>query len=183
METARQTPHLAQGVWAIIGGLLIIVSFFLPSIPAVNTGSAPISPNSGQTLVSAWSYIIPFFQPGNSFNYATNTNGGGEPHIFAGLLSAAPMILAAIIVILGVWALFRRPGAIRSALLYTAVTLVALSLFTYTDTVFLNLSITSSELAHMPGTQLLFLGSFVFKVGGFVSIVAAFLTWQSGRKA
>lgn len=177
----NDTPHRAQGAWAMIGGLLMVVSYFLPS--SLTNGGAN-SQSSSPATVSAWSNIVPFFQSGTAFNYRTNSYGPIQPHVFVGLLIAMPLIMSVIIVILGVWALITRPGATRSALLGAAVTVVVFAMFTSLGNLYSSdLLSGATAFSQIPGASLVFLGLLTFQVGGFVSLVAAFLALQGGRKA
>lgn len=183
MASETQTPYRAQGIFAVVGGLLAVISFFLPSSVSVTSGTTPPYTAGDYTLVSAWSYITPYFQPSSAFNYQTNSTGTSEVHIFSGLLAAMPLIIAVIILILGIWALFKRPGPVRRAVFSAAAVVETFSLLNPFNSNYVNAAFLQGNAAQLSGIPLLSLGSFAFLVGCFIIFAAAFLGWQGGKSA
>lgn len=180
-EADRQAPNRGQGLLGVFGGGLVIASYFLPSYLTANPSATPPYSSSDYMLTSMWSNISPALIGERGFDPQTNTYVTGQPHIFTLLLSTTPMLMAAIILALGVWALFQRSGPTRSALSSAAAVVMAFSLVGALNSGAVNPYAGVSALFQVG--PLLSLGSVIFVLGVFISLVSAFLLWQQRQFA
>lgn len=126
-------------------------------------------------MVSVWDNIRQTLVGGAiAFDPVSGTDVASPSHVFLAVMDAFPLIMAALILVLGVWALFSGPGRVRGALLMAAAAIVAVSLL--------------GSVANSSGAQFGFvgpqgqdtpplasLGGVIFVCGAFFAITAAFL--------
>lgn len=132
----KQVPWATDKVYAalsVVGGAVMIASFFLPwqigtKVPSVN------GPNNFAVL-SIWDNIsrVAFGGGSASFDPATGSTMSQSSAIVPALVMSVPMILAAIIVVLGIWALLRQSGPVRAGLYFAAATLATLTSLQYIE--------------------------------------------------
>lgn len=174
METESRNPQRAHGLLGVIGGGVIIASYFLPSFISINPDAAPPYSNSDYVLVSGWDNIYQTLFGSYSYDQSSSSMVNFQGHVFSGLLSLVPIIMAVLILVLGIWAIFKQPGSLRSAITYAAVVIIAISLFGSINIGVNNYYGYNGNIITQ-NLPLLSLGSFVFFCGAFIAIVSAFL--------
>ncbi len=167
-----QNPNKTYGVLGVLGGALIITSYFLPSYLTVNQEATPPYSSSDYQMASSWNNIYPALFGTTGYDQQTGNYATSQPHIFTILVSAVPMIMAALLLILGVWAIFKRPGPARSAFYSAAALIVALSLVSALNYETSSYAFSANLYINSP---LLSLGSAVFLLGAFITLVSAFI--------
>lgn len=177
-EVDTRTPNRAHGLFAVLGAGLIIAGYFLPSYLITNPqATLPFSPSDYQ-LISFWDGIYATLGGGTTFNPQTNGYVATQPHIFQFIVGLAPIIMAAVILILGVWAFFRGPGSGRRAVFWAALVIVALPLI---STIPGALTLNYGDAGNIPQMgSLIALGSATALLGVFLALVSGFLVWRHG---
>lgn len=117
-STEGAPPNRLYALLSIIGGGLMIGSFFLPDYMGLtgDIGAPSVA------IISMWEVV---YRVGSGTTPHTPSNQG-QPHLIAAILVGLPMILGALIVVLGVWSLVRRSGALRAGFFGAAVGLAVL---------------------------------------------------------
>lgn len=175
-QTDIKAPSRAQGLLSILGGALIIVSYFLPTYFTVSSDAPPPYSPADYTMLSSWNNIYPGLFGSTAFDSQANAFVTSGPHYFTIFIAMAPIILAALILVLGIWAFFKRPSSSRSAVFSTAVVILALSSVNTLDIGAANPYAFAGNIGQA-GPQLS-LGSSVLLLGLFITLVSAFLAWQ-----
>jgi hypothetical protein len=117
------------GLLSVIGGGITVASFFLPW----QIGQKVVSSSKPDNLAvqSIWDNIsrTAFGSP-----YADRGTGGtatSTGHVFSALAASMPLIMAVIIVALGMWAVVRRPGSLRTGFFFAAAIVALLTSLSY----------------------------------------------------
>jgi hypothetical protein len=153
-----------------IGGVLVAGAYFLPW----NLGLDPGSSDTKPVLRSAWDTIYQLATGGSHYNsqYHLTENTPGYP--FEAFLIGAPLVMGVIMLALGIWGLFQRPGALRLGLFGAALFLAVISTQgTASLTLLLGVSIATTATTEQVSNQALVgLGPSVLYVRLFVAATA-----------
>lgn len=180
MERDTRKPNRATGLVGALGGVVILVSYFLPSYLTVKPGTIPPYRPTDYILETAWDAVYRILFGAPTYDGQTGTMEPTNGHVLAGVVAMTPMIMAALILLLGMWALFSRPGPARVAIWFAAVTVIVSSLVTLVNFGANNLYLYTG--GNMPQDMpLLSLGVLVYVVGVFIALVSSFLAWQHRR--
>lgn len=184
IEVNKQAPNKTHGLLGALGGALIITSYFLPTYAVLKPGASQPITASDYTLISNWDVIYHLINP-TTYDPRTGGYVASQPSILPALLAAFPMIMAVLILALGVWAFFKRPGPTRNAFFSTSAVFLTFSLITAFNIVS-NLGFVSAlyiyannpyQNPYQNQPLLTSLGNVVFAVGIFIAIVSAFIAW------
>jgi hypothetical protein len=124
IEGASARPNRVAAIMSLLGGALAAGGFFLPTTLQVQT-SPP-----GVKVVSGWDAAYRLATGGSSSGPSIPglPGPGATPSLpFAAALAASPLILAVVVLVLAVWALFSEAGPLRNSLMLAAVALLAIS--------------------------------------------------------
>lgn len=182
METDTQKPNRASGLLGVLGGAVILVSYFLPSYVTVKPGAIPPYQPTDYMLGTAWNAVYQTLFGALTYDGQTSTMEPANGHILAGVVAMTPMIMAVLILLLGMWAIFSRPGPARIAFWSAAVTSMVFSLAGVVSFGSSNLYLYTG--GNIPQNMpLLSLGVLVYVIGVFIALISAFLAWQYKRHA
>jgi hypothetical protein len=169
-ETSQAGFSRFPAVLAAIGGALVASAYFLPwTIGADNPGASDAKP----VVQSAWTtiYQLATGEPYYNSQYHLTENTPAFP--FGAFLAAAPLVMGVIVLALGIWGVFQRPGALRQGMLLAAALLAVVSSQSL-SLANLQLLIAASALTpdNIPNLNLIGLGQSVLYVGLFVAATA-----------
>jgi hypothetical protein len=161
--TAPARPQRAQALLSIIGGALMVMSYFLPTF----LDSRGQGPNGAPEIESLWDTLL---QVANLAHGQSSSSG--QPHIFVGVLFGLPIIMGAVIAVLGVLSLLRDSGDLGRGFGVAAV------LFAFVASIFPVIygavGYGASHGQALPEESLIGLGSVALVLGLFLATAAAF---------
>jgi hypothetical protein len=167
-------PNRLYALLSIIGGGLMIGAFFLPEQfgPSLHTAAAPTP-----AVISMWDVIYILYSGAAAFDPRTNSYVSGQPLVFSAINAGLPLIMGALIVILGIWSILRGASALRAGLVGAAAVLATIkiagsTLLTLADTSFMYSAI--PQYHTLPNLEWQGLGSVVLLLGLFLVIAAGF---------
>jgi hypothetical protein len=109
-------------VLSVIGGALMIGAFFLPERLLPSTvASEPAS--SSQMVSSMWDVVYRIGAGTSTYVPRNNAYVSSQPFILTAILAGLPLIMGTLIVVLGIWSVLRRSGALRAGFFGAAVVL------------------------------------------------------------
>jgi hypothetical protein len=185
MRLDAQPAHKVFGAISALGGLLVVISYFLPTYAIDISDGNSTGTSADFKLISNWDNLYHLYSstPGGFTDPNTGATIFGQPHLIFALYAGFPLALGALLVALGVWTfLSSRPGFIRNATALAATALLALSTIPS-----INWQITTGdEIKGYPLEQdpsLVGLGSLVFFIGVLVATAAVFMAMSRREPA
>lgn len=174
-STEGAPPNRLYALLSIIGGGLMIGAFFLPDHLGLTGDVLP----STTSVISMWEVVYRIGSGTNAYVSHTPSNQG-QPHLIAAILVGLPMILGALIVVLGVWSFVRRSGALRAGFFGAAVGLTAIG--ELSNTLYMNATIIA-EFSVSRGSSLPIVNEAWLGLGSVVLLLGLLLVLAAGIAA
>jgi hypothetical protein len=153
-----------------IGGALVAIAYFLPWTSGFDN---PGASDAKVVVRSAWDTIYQLATgalPYNGQNHLTDTT---PVYPFEAFLFGAPLVMGVVMLALGIWGLFQRPGAFRQGMFLAAALLAVISSQTQVNVELLVIATSSSSTPENVANQsLVGLGQTVLYVGLLVAATA-----------
>ena len=168
-ETSQAGHSRIPAVLGAIGGALVAGAYFLPWTVGVDN---PGAPDVKLRVQSAWISIYQLATGGSYYNSQYHLTENTPAFPFEAFLAGAPLVMGVIMLALGIWGVFQRPGALRQGMFLAAALLAVVSSQSLGN---LQSLITTSALTqrnNIPNQSLLGLGQSVLYVGLFVAASA-----------
>jgi hypothetical protein len=171
-ETSQAGYSRIPAVLGAIGGALVAGAYFLPWTVGVDN---PGAPDAKLKVQSAWATLYQLATGGSSYNSQYHLTESTPAFPFEAFLAGAPLVMGVIMLALGIWGVFQRPGALRQGIFLAAALLAVVSSQSLSLGVAnLQLLIAASVLTqnNIPNQNLLGLGQSVLYVGLFFAASA-----------
>jgi len=169
-ETPQAGYSRIPAVLGAIGGALVAGAYFLPWTVGVDN---PGAPDVKLRVQSAWATIYQLATGGSYYNSQYHLTENTPAFPFEAFLAGAPLVMGVIMLALGIWGAFQRPGALRQGM-FLAAALLAVVSSQNLSLGNLQVLIATSALTqnNIPNQNLLGLGQSVLYVGLFFAASA-----------